>query len=101
MLRRLRINPNLSAYSQTFRMFNYNQTPLAPLGTKAFAHKRLKQRALYADHGKIGYVIGPSMKKYRHLHFYIPLTREKEIRIRMYSYQQNSKCQLPARLIVP
>jgi len=64
MLRRSRINPNLSAYAQTFGMFDYNRTPLAPFGTKAYAHERPKQRASYADHGKIGYVIGPSIKKY-------------------------------------
>ena len=34
MLRRSRINPKLSAYTQTFGMFDYNRTPLAPLGIK-------------------------------------------------------------------
>jgi len=52
MLRRLRINPKLSAYTQLFGMFDYNQTPLAPLGTKAFAHERPNQRCTHADHGK-------------------------------------------------
>ena len=56
-------------------MFDYNQTPLAPLGTKAFVHERPNQRRTHADHGKIAYVIGPSMHHYRHLNFYIPETR--------------------------
>ena len=60
MLRRCQINPKLSAYIQTFGIFDYNQTPLAPLGTKAFVHERPQQRRSHADHGKIGYVIGPS-----------------------------------------
>ena len=57
MLRRSRINPKLSAYTQLFGMFDYNQTPLAPLGTKAFVHERPNQRRTHADHGKIAYVI--------------------------------------------
>ena len=36
MLRRLRINPKLSAYAQLFKIFDYNETPLAPIGTEVF-----------------------------------------------------------------
>jgi len=75
MLRRSRINPKLSAYTQTFGIHNYNQNPLAPLGTKTFVHERPEQRRSHADHGKIGYVIGPAMHHYRHLEFYIPASR--------------------------
>ena len=75
MLRRSRINPKLSAYTQLFGVFDYNETPLAPLGTKAFVHERSNQRASQMDHGKIGYVIGPSEHHYRHLNLYIPKTR--------------------------
>ena len=62
MLRRLRINPKISVYTQLFGSFDYNQTPLTPLGTKAFLHKRTEQRQSHADHGKVGYVIGNSPK---------------------------------------
>ena len=51
MLRRSRINPKLSAYTQMFGMFDYNKTPLAPLGTKSLTHERPKQRRTFADHG--------------------------------------------------
>lgn len=40
MLRISRINPNLSAHDQVFGVFNYNRTPLAPLGTKIIIHER-------------------------------------------------------------
>ena len=40
MLQRSRINPKMSAYTQLFGEFDYNQTPLAPLGTKEFVHER-------------------------------------------------------------
>ena len=65
----------MSAYTQTFGIFDYNQTPLAPLGTKAFVHERPQQQKSQADHGKIGYVIGPSENHYRHLQFYMKETR--------------------------
>ena len=72
ILRRSRINPKLSAYNhQIFRNFDYNATPLAPLGTKAFVHERPRQRPSHGVHGKIRYVIGPSMHHYRHLNYYI------------------------------
>ena len=50
MLRRLRINPKMSAYTQLFGMFDYIRTPLAPLGTKAFVHERTTQRRSHANH---------------------------------------------------
>ena len=45
MLRRLRINPEMSAYPQLFGLFAYNRTA-------------------NADYGKVGYVIGPSSQHY-------------------------------------
>ena len=75
MLRRLRINPQMSAYTQLFDEFDYNQTPIAPLGTKAFVYERTGQRQSHANHGKIGYAIGPSPKHYCHIYFYIQATQ--------------------------
>ena len=79
MLRRSRINPKLSAYTQMFGIHDYNRAPLAPLGTKSFVHERSVQRRTFADHGKIGYTIGPSIDHYRHLNFYIPETRATRV----------------------
>ena len=74
MLRRSQINSKMSLCTQIFGMFDYNATPLTPLGTKAFVYERPIERARHADHGKIGYAIGPSMKHYCHLNYYIPST---------------------------
>jgi hypothetical protein len=38
MLRRSRINPRLSAHTQIFGVFDYNQIPLAPIGTRTVVH---------------------------------------------------------------
>ena len=75
MLRRSRINPKMPAYTQLFGAFDYNQTRIAPLGTKAFVHERAGQGRPHADHGKVGYVIGPSPQHYRHIYIHIPTTR--------------------------
>ena len=75
MLRRSRINPKLSAYTQLFGVFDYNATSLAPIVTKAFIHERPNQRSTFADHGKIAFVIGPAMEHYRELMFYVPSTK--------------------------
>jgi hypothetical protein len=77
MLRRSRINPKLPAYTQIFGVFDYNRTPLAPIGTKTVVHLRTKQkgRTTFGDHGVIGWTIGPALDHYRHWDFYIPKTR--------------------------
>ena len=56
----------------TLWIVGYNQTPITPLGTKSFVHERIGQRRSHADHGKVGYVIGPSPQHYWHIYFYIP-----------------------------
>lgn len=66
MLRISRINPKLSAHDQVFGVFDYNRTPLAPLGTKFVIHERPTQRASWGNHGKEGWLIGPAMHHYRH-----------------------------------
>ena len=47
MLRQSRINPKLSAHDQVFGTFNYQRTPLAPLGTKVIIHERPDQQHEY------------------------------------------------------
>jgi hypothetical protein len=44
MLRRLRINPRLSAHTQISGVFDYNRTPLAPIGTRTVVHERTTQQ---------------------------------------------------------
>jgi hypothetical protein len=69
--------PKLSTYTQIFGVFDYNRTPLAPIGTKTVGHLRTKQkgRTPFGDHGVIGWTIGPALDHYRHWDFYIPKTR--------------------------
>ena len=97
MLRQLRINPKMSAYTQRFGEFDYNRTPIVPLGTKAFVHERTGHQQSHANHGKIGYVIGPSPQHYCHMYFYIPTTRGNR-HIDTYVFIP-SKFELPANAV--
>ena len=75
MLRASNTNPNISAYMQLEGNFDFNATPLAPLGTKALIHERPKQRGTWATHGVLGWYIGPEMEHYRCHNIYVPKTR--------------------------
>jgi hypothetical protein len=77
MLRRSRINPRLSAHTQIFGVFDYNRTPLAPIGTRTVVHEQTTQqgRTTFSDHGVVGWIIGPALDHYRHWEIFIPKTR--------------------------
>ena len=66
------INPNKSAYEQVHGKFNFNITPLAPLGSKTTVHRKPNQRTSWEIHGATGYYVGPAMSHYRSLTFYLP-----------------------------
>lgn len=69
-----RINPKLSAYAQSFGIFDYNKTPLAPPGMKVLAHVLPKDRKSFAPHAIKGFSIGPAMSHYRCFRIFIPDT---------------------------
>ena len=73
-LRKSRINPKLSAHDQVFGVFDYNCTPLAPLGTKVVIHERPKQRGTWSVHGQLGWLTGPAMHHYRHFQINVSST---------------------------
>ena len=75
MLRASNINPNILAYAQLNGQFDFNATPLAPIGTKVIVHERPAQRGTWAVHGQDGWYIGPAMEHYRCYKTYITTTR--------------------------
>ena len=75
MLRPSQLNPKISAYNQIFGNFDFNKTPLAPLGTKVVAYQaKVKHKITLSDHGIKLWYIGPSMHHYHNYEFYIPST---------------------------
>lgn len=75
MLRRSRINCNISAYMYQFGNFNWNKTPLAPPGTKVVAHDPPNTRGTWDLNGTVGWYVGPAMEHYRCVDIYFPKTK--------------------------
>jgi len=75
MLRFSRRNPNKSANQEVYGSFDFNKTPLAPLGTRALIYDGPASRASWAPHATDGYYMGPASNHYRCLQFYIPAMR--------------------------
>ena len=70
-----RRNPNRSANQEVYGSFDFNKTPLAPLGTKSLIYDDPASRASWAPHATDGYYVGPASNHYQCLRFYIPTTR--------------------------
>jgi hypothetical protein len=74
LLRFSHCNPCVSANQELYGPFDFNKTPLAPLGTKALVYNNPATRALWALHATDRFYIGPASNHYHCLCFYIPLT---------------------------
>ena len=74
LLRSSRIHPSLSAHASLFGQFDFNRTPLAPMGTQIVAHTSADTRTPFGEHGKVGWYIGPSFEHYRCWKCYFPDT---------------------------
>jgi hypothetical protein len=65
-----RRDPTKSANKEVNGKFDYNKTPLAPLGTKGLVYEDPAIHASWAPHGTDAYYVGPAPKHYRCLRFY-------------------------------
>jgi hypothetical protein len=65
LLRRSRINPQLSAQAHINEAFDFNRTPLAPPGTKVLIHEKPTTRGTWAPHAIEGWYLGPAQRHYR------------------------------------
>eukprot|EP00804_Cyclotella_cryptica_P020908 CCRYP_009248-RA/>CCRYP_009248-RA protein AED:0.33 eAED:0.26 QI:0/0/0/1/1/1/2/0/567 len=75
LLRVSRVNPKLSAYAILDGQFNFNKTPLAPVGTRAlilWTHQHAKRGKTM--HSTLG-TSGPAKNHYRNYRFFIPSTK--------------------------
>jgi hypothetical protein len=75
LLRQSRQHPQLSAHIHLFDPFDYNRTPLAPLGTKAIVHDKPQQRGTWAIRGAARWYIGYAPDHYQCYHVYVTATR--------------------------
>ena len=79
LLRRSRINPQLSTEAELNGAFDYKQTPMAPPGKKFLIYETPHQRRTWDFHGKEGWYIGPAPLHYQCYRIYIPETRVERI----------------------
>jgi hypothetical protein len=65
LLRRSRINPQLSAQAHINGAFDFNRTPLAPPGTKVIIHEKPATRVTWAPRAVEGWYLGPAQRQNR------------------------------------
>ena len=94
MLRTSRINDKLSAYAILEGQFEFDKTPLAPVGTKDLVFLDPKKWTSWNSHAVDAWYVGPAKKHYRNFKFYIPKTRGYRIANTAKFYPQH--CKQPA-----
>jgi len=72
MLRTSRQNPNKTAYEELHGQFDFNKTPIAPLGTRALIYDDPDSRTSWAPHGTDAFYVSPALLHYRCLRFFNP-----------------------------
>ena len=92
MLRQSRINSKLSAHDQVFGAFNYQRTPLAPLGTKVIIHKRPDQRKTWDKHGLPGFIVNREKYHFRSYQASVTKPEQQESRTQSNFSQRNTQC---------
>jgi hypothetical protein len=69
----------VSAYQYVHGSFDYNKTPLAPLGCAVQLYESNSRRGTWAEHSTNGWYIGTSMEHYRCHRIYVKKTRSERI----------------------
>ena len=75
LLRPSHLNPRMSAEAMMNGPFDFNRTPIAPLGTKVLVHEKPAVRGTWAPHAIDGWYVGPARQHYRCYTIYIPSTK--------------------------
>jgi hypothetical protein len=58
-------NPKKSANQEVYGSFDFNKTPLAPLGTKALVYGNPGSQTSWAPHATDGFYVGPASDHYQ------------------------------------
>ena len=65
LLRKSTLDPSLSAWPYFRGPFNYDATPIGPLGCDIIAHKKTGKRHYWGFHGAAGWNFGVALQHYR------------------------------------
>ena len=79
LLRPSRLNPTISAWEDLKGPYDWNATPMAPLGSPVIAFVSPSDRPKLAPHGVPAFYVGPAFKHYRCYTVYIPSTNRLRI----------------------
>ncbi len=79
LLRQSNVAPMVSAYQYVHGNFDYNKTPLAPLGCAVQLYESNSRQGTWAEHSTDGWYIGTSMEHYRCHRIYVKKTRSERI----------------------
>ena len=79
LLQQATYNPAISAWENFNGKFNYNATPIVPLGISVIVHTKPGRRQSCDFRGKDGWSVGASMAHYRYQHVIPKLTRSMMI----------------------
>jgi hypothetical protein len=79
LLRQSRKNPAILAYQHVNGVFDYNKTPLGPLGCAVEMHESANRRRTWDPRSLSGWYIGTSMEHYRCHKIFCKRTRSERI----------------------
>ena len=79
MLRTCRQDPTISAYEALNGPFDYNKTPLAPLGSLAVIYNYPTTRNNFVPHCTDAINVAPSILHYRNIKYWVPSTQKMRI----------------------
>jgi hypothetical protein len=79
LLQQLQKNPSISAYQHVNGTFDYNKTPLGPLGCAVKMHESTNRRKSWDPRSLSGWYVGTSMEHYRCHKIFCKRTRSERI----------------------
>ena len=79
MLRPSHARPMVSAHTYLFGAFDFNRTPLAPIGCEVQCHEKPGNRGTWAEHSVDGWFLGSSQEHYRAFRCFIRATRARRV----------------------
>ena len=65
VLEQSNVNPRISAYAHVYASHNSNAKPFVPIGMESLVHDNPRQRKLFEENCKKGYILGTSFEHYR------------------------------------
>ena len=79
LLRQANAVPTISAYQYVHGNFDYNKTPLAPMGCKVQIHESKERRGTWAPNSTDGWYLQTSLEHYRCYVIYVKQTKNERI----------------------